>query len=267
VAVIDLPIAREKGTDIPIVPGSSVKGVLRTACEDEDIRKKVFGPETGNASEHAGSAQFTDQRLVCLPVRSLAGVFAWVTSPFMLQRLKRDAETAEIDVSHEIPEVSNEEDCFVLSETILKLPVDGADRIVLEDVICTPQTNEAAKSWAQWLGKHLFEHKEWQKTFAQRFCIVHDDVLGYLLDVGTEVTARICINDEKKTVAHGALWYEESLPAESVLAGLMVIDPVEATEYEVTQTIKEIMAQPLQVGGNTTVGRGLCRMVMVLGGA
>ncbi|RMD58772.1 type III-B CRISPR module RAMP protein Cmr4, partial [Candidatus Parcubacteria bacterium] len=29
VGAIDLPIAREKGTEIPIVPGSSLKGVLR----------------------------------------------------------------------------------------------------------------------------------------------------------------------------------------------------------------------------------------------
>jgi len=265
VGVIDLPIAREKGTDIPIVPGSSVKGVLRTACEDENIRKKVFGPETGNASEHAGSVQFTDQRLLCLPVRSLAGVFAWVTSPFLLQRFKRDTEIAGGGAPQGIPGVSNEEDCLVSNdETVLTLPVAGVDRIVLEDVLFVPQTSEAIHTWAQWLGKYLFKHDEgWQQAFIRRFCVVHDDVLSYLLDVGMEVTARIRIDDEKKTVARGALWYEESLPAESIMAGLMVIDPIKATEGEVMRTIKEIVAQPLQVGGNATVGRGLCRIVII----
>lgn len=149
VGVIDLPIAREKGTDIPIVPGSSIKGVLRAACEDENTRKRVFGPETSNASEYAGSAQFTDQRLLCLPVRSLAGVFAWVTSPFLLQRFKRDAEAAGTGTLQGVPEVSSEEDCLVPDESVLKLPVDGVDHIVLEDVLCNPQINEAAKGWAQ----------------------------------------------------------------------------------------------------------------------
>ncbi len=262
VGVIDLPIAREKGTNIPIVPGSGVKGVLRTACEDKDKRIRVFGPETDNASDHAGSAQFTDQRLLCLPVRSLAGVFAWVISPLLLRRFKRDAEAAGSGTLPGIPEVNNEEDCLVSSETVLTLFVDGADRIVLEDVLCTPQTNAVAKGWAQWLSENLFKQEEWQQMFIRRFCVVHDDVLSYLLDVGTEVTARIRIDDEKKTVARGALWYEESLPAESIMAGLVVIDPIKATEDEVVQVIEGIVKQPLQVGGNATVGRGLCRMVM-----
>ena len=41
VGAIDLPIAREKATDIPMVPGSTLKGVLRTNCEDEELRKQI----------------------------------------------------------------------------------------------------------------------------------------------------------------------------------------------------------------------------------
>ena len=90
VGVIDLPVAREKGTGIPIVPGSSLKGVLRCLVEDDTLRKKVFGPDTSAAHEHAGSVQFGDLHLLFLPVRSLRGTFAWVTSPFLLQRFARD---------------------------------------------------------------------------------------------------------------------------------------------------------------------------------
>jgi len=46
--VIDLPIAREKATGLPFVPGSSLKGVLRDACPKE-WQTKIFGPDTGNA--------------------------------------------------------------------------------------------------------------------------------------------------------------------------------------------------------------------------
>ena len=35
VGVIDLPVAREKATGLPYFPGSSLKGVLRDACEDK----------------------------------------------------------------------------------------------------------------------------------------------------------------------------------------------------------------------------------------
>ncbi|WP_298819062.1 RAMP superfamily CRISPR-associated protein [Chloroflexus sp.] len=41
--VIDLPIAREKATGIPYLPGSSVKGVLRDKSGDEDVTYLLLG--------------------------------------------------------------------------------------------------------------------------------------------------------------------------------------------------------------------------------
>src|ERR1051326_4223823 len=82
VGVIDLPIARETATGLPYLPGSSIKGTLRDSGEiNEDERQVIFGPPTEYAGDNAGSAQFADARLLLLPVRSLAGTFAWVTSP------------------------------------------------------------------------------------------------------------------------------------------------------------------------------------------
>src|SRR5690606_14440646 len=84
VGVIDLPIAREKATGIPYLPGSSFKGVLRDACSDRSTREEVFGPDTASPQSHASSVAFCDLRLLLLPVRSVAGTFAWVTSPYIL---------------------------------------------------------------------------------------------------------------------------------------------------------------------------------------
>src|SRR5437762_11417803 len=93
VGVIDLPIAREKATGIPYLPGSSLKGTLRDLCTHQR-KEDVFGPPTSNAGDYAGSAQFSDQRLLLLPIRSLKGTFAWVTSPYLLERLSRDGKSA-----------------------------------------------------------------------------------------------------------------------------------------------------------------------------
>src|SRR5579864_2217593 len=90
--VIDLPIAREKATGLPFLPGSSLKGTLRSLCNEND-RNLIFGPETNGIptdSNAASPAQFSDQRLLLLPVRSLAGTFAWVISPYVLRRFVRD---------------------------------------------------------------------------------------------------------------------------------------------------------------------------------
>lgn len=93
IGAIDLPIAREKATGIPYLPGSSLKGVLRDRASawDRDTLFAVFGPDTENASEHAGAVQVGDAKLLLLPVRSLYGVFALVASPYLLERFRREA--------------------------------------------------------------------------------------------------------------------------------------------------------------------------------
>ena len=113
VGVIDLPIAREKATGIPFLPGSSIKGVFRDACPD-DKKVAIFGPETANASDHAGSAHFSDARLLLLPVRSLAGTFAWVTSPLLLRRFLRDVnDSKDLKPPTNVPAPATKTDCVV----------------------------------------------------------------------------------------------------------------------------------------------------------
>lgn len=267
VGAIDLPIAREKATGIPIVPGSTLKGVLRSNCEDngkdDDLKIRVFGPETENASDHAGSAQFSDLRLLFLPVRSLAGTFAWVTSPLLLRRFQRDCAMANTLIINNIPSVDEKSVCLVpASDSKLTMTIgDAVNQVVLEDLRLTSQTDTSLNNLLNWLKILLFgADVSWQTLFTERVCVVHDDVLSFLLDTATEITARIRLEEEKKTVAHGALWYEEALPAESILSGLLVVQEIKASEKEAVAAITKLAASPLQVGGNATVGRGLCRI-------
>ena len=267
VGVIDLPIAREKATGIPFVPGSTVKGVLRDACPDEK-KVAVFGPETANASDHAGSAQFTDARLLLLPVRSLAGTFAWVTSPLLIQRFLRDVSAVSSLKPTTTPTApTNDQACVVADGTTCKLILtqQNADRVVLEDLVLTPEKNSNLTHWAGWLGDQLFPTDGyWKDSLKARLCIVPDNVLSFLLQTATEITARISLDDEKKTVKQGQLWYEEALPVETVLAGLVAAAPIKKSGAEVNavfQTISDLTHdKTLQFGGNATVGRGLCRM-------
>ena len=96
VGAIDLPVARERPTGIPLVPASSIKGALRARSSDPQLTRDIFGPETTSASDHAGSVQFSDVHVVLFPVRSVAGTYAWVTSRYLLQRFARTALEAGI---------------------------------------------------------------------------------------------------------------------------------------------------------------------------
>lgn len=285
VGVIDLPVAREKATGLPFLPGSSLKGTLRDAYAGSDAnRAAVFGPDPSNAPEHAGSTQFSDQRLLLLPVRSLRGTFAWVTSPYVLRRFARDArETPARDVPAQVP-TPHPDGCLVGERSRLIVPmrdqVTRADRsrVVLEDLDLAPQADPAVTAWSNWLGARLFPDAEadapaWRTMLAEQLCLVSDDVLSFLLATALEVSARVQLDDQAKTVKQGGLWYEEALPAETVLSGVAVVTPVEEgwrraalTEELVFAELARLVAPPLQFGGKASVGRGICR-VRLGGGA
>jgi CRISPR-associated protein Cmr4 len=270
--VIDLPIAREKATGIPFLPGSSLKGTLRDLCTD--IRyAQVFGPDTNNAAEYAGAVQFSDQRLLLLPIRSLAGTFAWVTSPYLLRRFVRDADSAGVTGLPAIPQPGSESQCLIVDSACrISLARASNQQVFLEDLDLQAAPQTLATAWATQIGQRLFPHEsEWQQMLHARFCIVHDDVLSFLLNTALEITARIKLKEATKTVEKGGLWYEESLPTETVLSGLMLITPNKSTglaDNEIFTIIESIIkqnekARPVQLGGKATVGRGLCQVKMV----
>ncbi len=265
VGVIDLPITREVATGIPYLAGSSFKGVLRDHCATESPNhcQNLFGPDTVNANEHAGAVQFSDQRLLLLPVRSLAGTFAWVTSPFILRRFAREHERVGLNSCPPLPDIPHEQTAVVTKETKL---IVRKSRIVLEDLELQKDKGQHVNEWAETLGKLIFPHDtEWQTFLKERLCLVHDDIFNFLLETATELIARIRMEDESKTVQKGGLWYEEALPAETILSGIIVAQQIKKNALkpaDALQKIADLTADTLQFGGGATVGRGLCRLIV-----
>ncbi|MDZ4721785.1 MAG: type III-B CRISPR module RAMP protein Cmr4 [Roseiflexaceae bacterium] len=268
--IIDLPIARERATALPFLPGSSLKGVLRDAGKNSDLTRAIFGPDTANASEQAGAIVLTDQRLLLLPVRSLLGTFAWVTSPYILQRLKRDAVDANYMETPAIPPTNattDHQSAYTSAGTAL---VSTKQQIYLEDLDLENTTDPRVTEWSTWIGQQIFVgDAAWQQELSKRLCVVHDDVFSFLSQHATEINARVRIDTNTHTVTKGGLWYEESLPAESVLTGLLLLQPNGKTQSSPEQMLthlRSLVEKPLQLGGKATIGRGLCR-VSILGGA
>jgi len=268
IGVIDLPIAREKATGLPFLPGSSLKGTLRGLCPEGD-RSKIFGLETSEVdpnSNYASSVQFSDQRILLLPIRSLAGTFAWVTSPYILRRLLRDAQDAQVKLPTEIiPDIQDTNQCIIAGSTS-KIRING-NKVYLEDLDLQASENSDAATniakWATWIGQQIFpDDTAWQQTLTDRICVVHDDILSFLLDTATEITARIKLQENSKTVQSGGLWYEEALPTESVMWGLLMTSTIRATDEEIFSTVRDLTSKSIQLGGKATVGRGICRVYL-----
>ncbi len=128
-------------------------------------------------------------------------------------------------------------------------------------------------SLAQRIAENVFAGDlAWQEQFKKRFVVLPDSAFDFLCETGTEVHMRVRIDDDTKTVIGGALWTEESLPAETILMGLIqcervfqrdgsngIVQPEELiAKFATNDAEKPLM---LQLGGKATIGRGQVRCV------
>lgn len=269
VGFIDMPIMREKVTDWPLVPGSAAKGVLRDHFfqNGNDEQKKLidiaFGKQIVDDLSNAGSLILTDAHIVCLPVRSLYGTFAYITSPLVLEKLKRDLEAAGYK---DLPSTLNPARNEVLLVNGSKIVGEG--RVFFEDLDFIAKEDKNAKKWAEMLAGVIFPKESvkeavWKGIFEERFAVLNDDCFNFLSKTGTEVTAHVRIEDDSKIVARGALWYEEALPAEAILAGVAWCDKVFGgngiNQSKILETYCPKDKLDLQMGGKATVGKGRVR--------
>ena len=255
--VIDLPIARMKATGIPVVPGSSIKGVLRETRRGHSDLIKTFG--SANA-EHAGALVVGDARLLALPVRSFKGTFAWVTSPLLLLLAKQD-----LKCELKIPRIA-ETGAIVPHELCLH-----AGKIYLQDLdlVASADNNEISKVklWTKKLQPYVCPDLA-EDYFSERFVVVDDETMTFLWETATQVDMRNRLDPVTHTTVTGALWSEESLPPESLLIGLMdAHDGWGTGRDKVLNCALPKGENVLQFGGKATVGRGRCRILRMTSGA
>jgi CRISPR-associated protein Cmr4 len=293
VGYIDLPIHREAVTNWPAIPGSAFKGVwadhFRASAErrkSDPVLRLAFGVASDDAANESNSGALvpTDARIVCMPVRSFRGTFAWCTSQLALQFLQRDLWLAGVSPLPELPAPVPESEVHVCAGNVLT-DVETASstaaqsslgRVYFEDLdFEVAEPRGAVSSWAELIAGWVFPgDAAWRLQFQKRFAVLPDVVFNHFAETGTEVVARVRIDDATKTVADGALWNEEALPAETILSGLISCDRVYARDTNgVTEEslLARFAGDPLtlQIGGKATVGRGRvrCQFTTVGGGA
>ena len=263
VGVVDLPIARARATNLPIVPGSSLRGVLRQemSVRDERLCRTLFGPPPGVADHFAGALAIGDANLLALPVRCLAGVVCYATAPYILRRYASDTKRA----GSPVPEIGDPSSGYALVAPGSKNLLEG--KIVLEDIDLQARTDGDAKAWAEYIaGKVHGDDGETKDDFVSRFAILPDDVMDFLSETATEVRTRIAIDDDTGVVKDGALWYEENLPAEAVLWGMFAVSESKKEGLSEDALAKRLpTSELLQLGGKAGVGRGLARVFMERG--
>lgn len=254
-SVIDLPVAREAATKFPVIPASSLKGVLRDGRgldkDDESpeaiAARKIYGyagkKKKANSTEEEDISQaaeltLTDARVLFLPVRSYAGAFALITCPLVLQRLERDA--AALGCPLNLPKAE-----AVSEQALAGNAIQHDKKVILEDIDLSVagSSDELAKA----ISQAVFGQEE--TYLIERFALVSNDVFGFFSETGMEVIARVRLKEETKTVQDGGLWYEEAIPAETIFSSFAIG----------RDGFAELNKPYIQIGGQASVGRGLLR--------
>jgi CRISPR-associated protein Cmr4 len=252
-----------------VVSGSAVKGVMRAESEAKNppgFVDSAFGSEK-QPSDGAGAVTFGDARLLLLPVRSVRLLFAWVTSPYLLRRYVRDREASGFDVTREgaaLERVAAERRQAACSDLRLLLDAKAdAGTVYVEDADLPARVVPEVRALAEALASRCLPGSI-QSLLTERLLVVDDTLLGTFSRQCTEIAARVRIDNDKKTVASGQLWYEEALPAETVLyAGVLAEDTRGRANGRWTSVQHIDMLQAIvsaQFGGKASVGRGLCHL-------
>jgi len=250
-----------------MVPGSSIKGTLRDRCEglaeERSLLEQAFGPPSSSASDHAGELVFGDAQLLLLPVRSFFGTFAWATCPLALDRLRRDQEATGIVPGFQVPAAPVSGKASVSSQSCLA----HQGKVYLEDLDFDAHPDPGLDQVAQVLAAQVFPRDEvWRAHLTARVLLLAEDEFKYLAKVAIPVAARIRMDDQTKTVAQGGLWYEEYLPAETVLSAPLIAMPRTSSAEQLLDLAKRLVEGTIQLGGKASVGRGLVRMTLGGGG-
>ncbi len=238
----------------------ALKGFSKEEMENLFNTKNKEGKTVKGNTDFAGAIGFTDARLLLFPVKSMKGVFAWVTCEKVLKQFETDMKLSKVDNLPPIPSEST----VAKGNSIVISP--SQQKVVLEEYTFEIKEDETVNELGKWLAKHLFSDNGsyWSEKVKKDIIVLPDDDFRDFVNLSTEVITRTKISNETGTVEPGALFTEEYLPSESVLYALVlahhefrVVSPF--TAQKVLNFFGTHLNEVVQIGGSATIGKGLVR--------
>ncbi len=255
VGVVDLPIIRERHTSFPVIPGSSLKGVLadlwngelkdKKREKDTDLYKLFGSDDASNAQ--IGNLLVGEGQLAVFPVRSAKGGFAWLTCPLALGRLAREiGQNFKLDMLME-------DECWATDD----VAIDG--QVILEEYCVKQSRNRIPDDVLKALGD-LSEDELWKGELAKHLVIVSDDMFKYFVENTCEIAQHVKIDDELNTAEKRGLFNQENVPAETMFVAMMVERGENALQILADRLKEE--NNLLQIGADATTGLGWCTVAL-----
>lgn len=262
VGAVDQPVIRERHTRFPVIPGSSLKGVLADLWLEKDESgksfrrsedgKKLFGYDEKQTKEnpgYAGSLYVGESKLLAFPIRSAKGCFAWITCPTALRRFDREAN-AKLPLDR-LPAASMD----AMVSDALKL---GDGKAAFEEYVVSVKgspDNAIVKALAELSGDPL-----WSSGLGDKLAIVSDELFQYFAENACEIAQHNRILDDSHVVDDGALFNQENVPSEAMFYA--VLRSNKADDFDKLSATLESVGNVVQIGADVTTGLGWCSVTL-----
>ncbi|MEO0168682.1 MAG: type III-B CRISPR module RAMP protein Cmr4 [candidate division WOR-3 bacterium] len=263
VSYVDLPVQRERHTGFPVLWSSGIKGVLRDLAYrnwNKDAVEIIFGPEE-DSSDFASCISITDANILLYPVRSVRGVFAWITCPLVLKRFKENLEILKITPKNQnlkADDTLNEliskieslmekmkkmenfsDDKVLVSQNSSLIIGQNKKSVALEEFVFEVKENDTFGNLAKNL-KGILPPNSLTNDLEKHLAIVSDNVFKDFVRYAVEIRTRIRIDQATGTVKTGALFTEELIPSESVFYSLLFVSmPFLGVDGELLELLEE----------------------------
>lgn len=289
VGAIDLTICRERHTNFPVIPASTLKGSFADhwnevdASSDSESQAEeahkvefkrseqghwLFGRESGSdqASGAAGALVFQEARLIAFPVRSAKGCYAWVTCPKLLQRACSDGFFSE-ELASEILNLAEPSGSDQLAGAFFppESPLALENKLVLEEFCLVQEGGNYPAKVASTL-KTLLTDTHFDP---QRLVILDNGMMSHFTTTACEIAQHVCIDDSTGTAKKTGLFNQENVPADSLFYTVIRatrgkdILAQQKSPAEALQAFKDVALSPEcihQFGANITTGLGFCSL-------
>ena len=277
--IVDNTIVREAGSNIPIIPGTSLSGAAKMYAamlmgdldaagskkpkSTENPVSYTFGYINGSSKEQtskAGVISFSDARIVLFPVYSSEGTI-WVTTKAMLNEIGIDVKKLDL-VEEKAYHLSGAGENGKIKIGWLYIDVENL-------AVEKPKLDGLA-------GK-----SEWQ-LLEQKIYMVSDKLFTQIVNDNLETRTSVAINSETGAAEDQALFTYEAIPRATWLISKVIQDDFRSNGFEtakncqVNDRVKDWKSpmdvvkagfkviEYLGIGGMTT--RGFGRMKIISGG-
>ena len=241
--VVDNMVQRDPATDLPVIHGSSLKGAIKEFFKPKNVinLEKVFG----NNDNH-GEYRFLPAMILAIPLRSNDKPYYMATSPDVIRQFLDLANELNFKLDEEIKKDLDKLKSIQFSDEKLKA-TEASQGLIIEDYENIDLLDES-----------LSENTKNLLGITNNNLVILPD--GEFVKMTDSQHLPVVARNQLENGQSKNLWYEQVIPRITVFIKPLLIPE---NDDEWSKFNETLIGEPVQIGGNASVGYGFTRFSLI----